>query len=69
MIINEDLQDTLLLEFNEVWSYYPRKQGKKLSQKRYCKLRRDYTKEEIIQAIAKYIDNIKGVETKYIKQV
>ena len=55
-------------DFNEVWSYYPRKEGRKIANKRYVKLRATYSKEEILQATAKYIEEVKGKEKQYIKQ-
>lgn len=52
--------DTLLLEFEEVWSFYPKKQGKKEALDFYIKARKEgIEKDTIINSIKKYVEYIK----------
>lgn len=58
-------------EFNEVWSEYPRKQGKANAYKSYLKARKKgIEKQTILDGIYAYIDYIKAEKTdfKYVKQ-
>ena len=58
-------------EFDEVWKYYPRKQGKSNALKAYLKARKKgITKETILEGIFAYIDYLRAEKTaeKYVKQ-
>ena len=61
----------LINQFEELWSIYPRKQGKKVAEAAYKKAVKDgVTDDEIrkgIEAYKRYIEEF-GVEPKYVKQ-
>lgn len=68
-------EEILKKEFEELWEQYPRKEGKSVAFKSYCKYRKsnkaDYiTKEDVEKGIQAYNRHIKAnnIETKYIKQ-
>lgn len=68
-------EEVLKNEFEELWKLYPRKEGKAVAFKSYCKYRKstkeDYiTKEDVEKGIQAYNNHIKAnnIETKYIKQ-
>lgn len=68
-------EEILKNEFEELWKLYPRKEGKAVAFKSYCKYRKstkaDYiTKEDVEKGIQAYNRHIKAnnIETKYIKQ-
>lgn len=57
-------------EFEEVWKFYPNKQGKEKSRNCYIKARKDgITREEIESGVKKYAEycKVKGIEKQYIK--
>lgn len=57
---SKENRDTLLLEFEEVWSFYPKKQGKKEALDFYIKARKEgIEKDTIINSIKKYVEYIK----------
>lgn len=59
-----------ITEFENLWSLYPKKQGKTEAQKKYIKARKDgATYEEVEQGIYAYINNIKETDTdmQYVK--
>jgi hypothetical protein len=60
----------LTTEFEEVWKFYPNKQGKEKSRNCYIKARKDgITREKIESGVKKYAEycKIKGIEKQYIK--
>lgn len=60
----------LKTEFEEVWKFYPNKQGKEKSRNCYIKARKDgITREEIESGVKKYAEycKVKGIEKQYIK--
>jgi hypothetical protein len=60
----------LTTEFEEVWKFYPNKQGKEKSRNCYIKARKDgTTREEIESGVKRYAEycKVKGIEKKYIK--
>lgn len=60
----------LTTEFEEVWKFYPNKQGKEKSRNCYIKARKDgITREEIESGVKKYAEycKVKGIEKQYIK--
>lgn len=68
-------EEILKKEFEELWKLYPRKEGKAVAFKSYCKYRKstkaDYiTEEDVEKGIEAYNRHIKAnnIETKYIKQ-
>lgn len=68
-------EEILKKEFEELWEQYPRKEGKSVAFKSYCKYRKstkaDYiTEEDVEKGIEAYNRHIKAnnIETKYIKQ-
>ena len=61
---------TLVQEFENLWSIYPKKQGKTDAEKKYCKYRKEGTTyEEVLQGLENYNSYIKrkGIEQRYIK--
>ena len=72
--VPSDEENILKKEFEELWSIYPKKRGKKEAFNSYCKYRKslgtDYTtKEDIEKGIEKYNNYIKCnvIQDKYIK--
>ena len=55
-------------DFLELWAIYPRKEGKKPAENIYNRLRRTYTKEQLLKATIEYIEEKEGSEKQYIKQ-
>lgn len=58
-------------EFEEIWSIYPKKQGKTNALKSYIRARKNGTdKETVLNGLSSYIDYIKASKTptQYIKQ-
>lgn len=61
---------TLVQEFENLWSIYPKKQGKTDAEKKYQKYRKEGTTyEEVLQGLENYNSYIKrkGIEQRYIK--
>ncbi len=54
-------------EFEKVWSFYPNPNGKRESFDKYEKLTKQYTDEQMIEAIKVYAKEVKGQERKFIK--
>lgn len=57
-------------EFDNLWQYYPNKQGKEEARKKYISARKDGTTyEEVAQGLSRYIEycKVEKTETKYIK--
>lgn len=62
--------NTLVQEFENLWSIYPKKQGKTDAEKKYQKYRKEgITYEEVLQGLENYNSYIKrkGIEQRYIK--
>jgi phage replication O-like protein O len=54
--------------FENCWSYYPRKLGKKAAYKAYkARLKNGVTKEQLLAATINYANDCKGKEDRYIK--
>lgn len=74
--INNQLSNTvsntdISAEFDNLWSMYPKKQGKKNAFKHYQKARKSGTTcEEVEQGILAYVTYIKanGIDAQYVKQ-
>ena len=54
-------------DIEEIWSKYPNKKGKTEAVKGIEKALKKYSKEELIRAEERYIEEKKGVDIKYIK--
>ena len=65
---NNALTEEMDKQFDELWSLYPRKRGKADARKKYPKLLKKYTHEQLIQAVNAYIKEIqeKGIQEQYI---
>ena len=55
-------------DFEEIWSLYPRKEGKAGARKSYEKLRKTYSKEELIRCVERYASKVTDTEKQFIKQ-
>lgn len=63
----KDKKDIYTPEFENVWSFYPNPNGKRESFDKYKKLIKQYTDEQLIEAIKVYAKEVKGEEKKFIK--
>jgi hypothetical protein len=62
-------KESLETRFEEIWKLYPRKEGKANAFKKYLKIYKKVSDNEIIKGIDKYVDYIEKnkIENKYIK--
>lgn len=58
--------DGAVLEFDRVWSLYPRKVGKGAAEKAWLKARRSASFDEIAGPLAAFCENIRGTEQRFI---
>ncbi|WP_129692338.1 phage replisome organizer N-terminal domain-containing protein [Gottfriedia acidiceleris] len=63
-------KDIYIDQFNEFWSIYPRKEGKKKSQDKFKKVLKTYSFEQIMNGTKKYIEYLYKTKTQkqFIKQ-
>lgn len=52
--------------FEEAWSIYPRKKGKKLAGRKYANLLTKHKHEDIIQSVKNFSDEVKGRDLQYV---
>lgn len=68
--VTDTVTDTVSVtdEFEQLWSLYPKKQGKNSALKAYEKARKDgVTYEEVKNGIKAYSEYVRGKDTQYIK--